>query len=111
MEAKGHDPGPGPIAPRDLGIPSTGEHGKAPPPGTSGDPRDPPPADGGALSERVLYVYGGDTESRSFSTQPDQDRSARRNLFTSQESRWAINPGNRPSGQIPPGPCRTGFLC
>ena len=29
-------------------------------------------ADGGALSERVLYVYGGDTESRSFSTQPDQ---------------------------------------
>ena len=24
MEARGHDPGPGPIAPRDLGIPSTG---------------------------------------------------------------------------------------
>ena len=29
-------------------------------------------ADGGALSERVLYVYGGNTESRSFSTQPGQ---------------------------------------
>ena len=29
-------------------------------------------ADGGTLSERVLYIYGGDTESRSFSTQPDQ---------------------------------------
>ena len=69
------------------------------------------PADGGALSERVLHVYGGDTESRSFSTQPDQDRSARRNLFTSQESQWAINPGNRPSGEIPPGPCGTGFPC
>ena len=68
-------------------------------------------AEGGALSERVLYVYGGDTESRSFSTQPGQDRSARRNLFTSQESRWAMNHGNRPSGEIQPGPCGTGFPC
>ena len=68
-------------------------------------------ADGGALSERVLYIYGGDTESRSRSTQPDQDRSARRNLFTSQESRWAMNHGNRPSGEIQPGPCGTGFPC
>ena len=29
-------------------------------------------ADGAALSERVLYVYGGDIESRSFSATPDQ---------------------------------------
>ena len=29
-------------------------------------------AEGGTLSERVLYVYAGDTESRSFSATPDQ---------------------------------------
>ena len=29
-------------------------------------------AEGGTLSERVRYVYGGDTESRAFSVTPDQ---------------------------------------